>query len=297
MAHANPKHSSSQPNPISNEVSDGLIAYYSALASSALAQYDNIVHLLAPTSDWTASGAACEVLVRQLVRATLPTQYSVDKGYIYGQRVVGDKRVHSPEIDVLIHDAIHFAPLLRIDDFVIVQPAAVRGLIQVKRTLTSETLKLAIKNLINAKKHLGDCLSKIPNRLNFHPLENVFSAFLTFRDEVQDPADGRISETYKSHIKKAFQGFHDGYVMPHVYGSLSKRVFRFTGLNRLRMAYVAHRSFHNSGTNQDQRNLGLQVFLAMMTQEILRSGMRPPFAFPEDYEAEDHFIVFKKTGE
>jgi len=80
--------------------------------------------------------------------------------------------------------------------------------------------------------------------------------------------------------------------MPHFVGSLSRRVFGFSGLNLNRMAYVSYRCVHNAEDEQQRVNLSLQVFLAMMSNAILPMGMRPPFSFPQDYVSEDHFIVF-----
>ncbi len=76
---------------------------------------------------------------------------SVDKGFVYGRSVRADgKEDHSPEIDVLIHD---LQPIFRLDDFVIVQADAAKGLIQVKKKLTSQELGLGITNVAEAKRH------------------------------------------------------------------------------------------------------------------------------------------------
>lgn len=272
-----------------DDVNTGLVRFYSSLAASALAQYDNITHLLGKTSDWTAPGMACEVLIRQLIRNTLPTQFSVDKGFIYGRRAENDDSRHSPEIDILIHDSHTYAPLLRIDDFVIVQPAAVRGIVQVKRTMTSATLEKAMTNVVEAKQHLRDCTISGPRS---HQLENVFSAFITFRDEITDPKGGGVSATYENRIKEHFQDFRDGYIVPHFVGSLDRRVFGFMGLNTKQMGYVAYKSVHTATDGQKQ-HLGLQVFLSMLTRAIMPWGTIPPFAFPPDYVTEDHFVLFK----
>lgn len=273
-----------------DEIDKGLAQFYSSLAASAIALHDNISHLLGPTTDWTAPGMACEVLIRQVIRNTLPTQFSVDKGFIHGRRPTeGGQSRHSPEIDILIHDSHNYAPLLRIDDFVIVQPAAVRGIVQVKRTMSSGTLEKALHNIVEAKRHIRDCNGSFPRSVQ---LENVFSAFITFRDEISEPKAGGVSATYENRIKEHFQEFRDGYIAPHFVGSLDRRVFGFTGLNLNQMGYVAYRCVHKA-TDGQQQHMGLQVFLSLMAQAILPRGMRPPFAFPADYIGEDHFLLFK----
>lgn len=283
----------STPNVSANERSEveiGLTQFYSSLAATALAQYDNISHLLGQTSDWTAPGMACEVLIRQVIRSVLPTQFSVDKGFIHGRYMLeGGKSRHSPEIDILIHDSLHYAPLLRIDDFVIVQPAAVRGMVQVKRTMTSGTLAKALENIVDAKRHIRDCMGNVPRSVQ---LEDVFSAFITFRDEIADPKSGGVSATYENRIKEHFQEFRDCYIAPHFVGSLDRRVFGFTGLNLKQMGYVAYRCVHTA-TDGQQQHMGLQVFLSLLAKTILPWGCRPPFSFPAEYIAEDHFLLFK----
>jgi hypothetical protein len=84
---------------------------------------------------------------------------SVDKGFVFGRVQRGKKNIHGPEIDVLIHNSIDYRPVFRLEDFVIVQPEAVLGMIQVKRTLrTGKDASLAkgIRQVVDAKQHLLD---------------------------------------------------------------------------------------------------------------------------------------------
>src|ERR1700730_3956934 len=101
------------------DLSPGLVEFYSSQATLMLSQYENIERLLGPTNDWTAPGTYCEVLIRDLLRAYLPSYYRVDKGFIYGRRPVGDDTNHCPEIDILVHNNHHYRPLIQIEDFVI----------------------------------------------------------------------------------------------------------------------------------------------------------------------------------
>jgi hypothetical protein len=112
----------------------GLMSFYSSQANVMLDQYENINHLLGVTTDWTHPGTHCEVLLRAYLRRNLLQWMSIDKGYIYGLAKCGDKTYHGPEIDLLVHNTKDYSPLFRLDDFVIVQPEAVLGIIQVKRT-------------------------------------------------------------------------------------------------------------------------------------------------------------------
>lgn len=263
----------------------GLIEFYSAQANAALAKYDNILHLLGPTTDYTAPGTACEELIRELVRDVLPSRFSVDKGFIHGRREVDGQSVHSPEIDVLIHDSHTYAPLFRMGDFVIVQPSAVRGVIQVKRTMTSDKLRKGLENIVEAKRHIRDC--RPPGSPASHQIEDVFSAFITFQDDIPDRQDGSASETYDNRIRGCIQEFTDGYTAPTFVGSLTRRLFGFNGLNIRQMSYTCYPSQHQG------KNTGLQVFLALLTRSVLPMGMRPPFSFPSDYVNESHIVTYE----
>src|ERR1700722_10562772 len=126
--------SMTEPPTPTFDLAPGLLEYWSSQAELMLAQFENINHLLGPTKDWTHPGDFCEVLLRDLLRRFLPPWVSIDKGFFYGRTPLEGKDTHCPEIDLLIHDTQHYRPLFRMDDFVIVQPQAVRGMIQVKRT-------------------------------------------------------------------------------------------------------------------------------------------------------------------
>jgi len=259
----------------------GLFDFYASQAEVMLAQYENIVHLLGSTHDWTAPGTHCEVLLRDFLRRNLPSTFSVDKGFIYGRREVDGVSKHCPEIDILIHDTSHYRPAFRLEDFVIVQPEAVRGVIQVKRTLTAGQLTNAVKNVVEAKRFVRDCKTQ-PGV----PLEEVFAAAVFFEDEIPVPKNKLVSDTYKNQIVSHFSEFKDGYTMPNYVGSLKHLSLFFHGVNGQRMAYGVYNSIH------DGKNAGLQGFLVHLSRAILPFGMQPRFQFPKDYQNIDHFVFY-----
>ena len=194
--------SEKQPEPDTSEqpsdhgLGEGLFDFYASQAEVMLAQYENIVHLLGPTDDWTAPGTHCEVLLRDFLRRNLPSTFSVDKGFIYGRREVGGVSKHCPEIDILIHDTSLYRPAFRLEDFVIVQPESVRGVIQVKRTLTAGQLASAVENIVEAKRFVRDCKTQ-PSSVQ---LEQVFAAAVFFEDTIPVPQNKPVSDTYRNKI-------------------------------------------------------------------------------------------------
>jgi uncharacterized protein DUF6602 len=156
-------------HPTASSLQDGLSAFYSSEAEAALTKYENINHLLGTTSHHAHPGSLCEALIRDVLRRNVLQWMSVDKGYVYGRsvRALDGKEDHSPEIDILIHDTLNCRPMFRMADFVIVQPDAAMGLIQIKKKLTSKEIFKGLVNVAEAKRHALELRRRpiMPHRL------------------------------------------------------------------------------------------------------------------------------------
>lgn len=269
-------------------LAEGLIDFYSSQAKLMLAQYENINQLLGPTKDWTHPGNHCEILLRDFLRRHLLQWMSVDKGYIYGGVSRSGRSLHSPEVDVLIHNVKDYSPVFRLDDFVIVQPEAVIGIIQVKRTFRkvakNDTLAKGLKQVVAAKQHLLDVLiqKKAKNSVPLNVGDLViplFSAVVAFESSNDGSLQDSISAIHQEH-KAA--GHYDGtaikdeislYLLPTFIGSL-KGLCAYARRNVERQTYRIYDSQH------DDQNLSLQLFLHNMMSELKPLLDRKPFAFP-----------------
>ena len=208
------------------DLSAGVFEYYASQAAIMLAQYENINHLLGPTSDYTYPGYFCEVLLRDFLRRFLPSHFSVDKGFIFGRTTVDGRDTHCPEIDILIHDTHNFCPLFRMNDFVIVNARAVKAMIQVKRTLTRSQVTSGLANITRAKRHLIGIIRSE----GYHAKPSVFSALVGFGDRIHK---NKNSEVYRAELPKWKATSEPTtpldwkplslYVLPDFVGSLSKR--------------------------------------------------------------------------
>jgi len=253
------------------DLARGLFEFCSSQADAMLAHFRNINQLLGPTKDWTAPGTLCEVLIRDLIRRMLPSRYSVDKGFVFGRCMKGDKEVHSPEVDVLIHDTHEYAPVYRLGDFVIVRPDAVRAVIQVKRTLDGDKLQKAIANLVDVKQHLKSLGAiRIPNN-NY----DIFSAAFFFADDLKLQGGG-ISSTYAS-IVEPLKGV-EPLARPHFLGSLENRFYVVPFDSKAR--YDGFASLHGNG------NVALVTFLGYLTQYILPRYSSLPLYRPVDHPSD-----------
>jgi hypothetical protein len=245
------------------DLGPGLVEFYSSQATLMLSQYKNIERLLGPTDDWTAPGSYCEILLRDFLRAHLPSYYSADKGFIYGRRQVGDADRHCPEIDILVHDNHHYRPLLHIGDFVVVQAKATYGAIQVKRRMERDQLKKALTNLFDAREHLIVMCRDISRS----PLK-FFSAVVFFDEK--SPGGDRPSETYRACIEERFSDPQTWQLAPDFIGSLQHHFYRRSdyGINRLR--YAGYPACVN------HQNIAVQFLLWIITHIISGHGTQPP---------------------
>lgn len=80
-------------------------------------------------------GGHHETLFRSLLARHLPERYHVATGFVVGAFM--DRR---PQIDVIVYDRLNYVPLFREGDLVVVDLRAVRGLIEVKSSLTKARL-------------------------------------------------------------------------------------------------------------------------------------------------------------
>jgi hypothetical protein len=287
-----------------------LLEFYSSQADLLYAQYQNINQLLGPTSDWSHPGTHCEILLRDFLRRYMVRGLSVDKGYVFGRVANGQKDRHGPEIDILIHDAFAYPPVFRVDDFVIVQPESVRGIIQVKRALESRArhgdqvtdsfLYKGIAQAVDAKQHLLDVLlmecrkepwAKWPGcpREKVMQVGRVFSAVVGFEDKTD-----QAQETYRQAILHSYNRHHEirsfgsetdtgVAVLPNFVGGIMNGVCLASGTSNVNMreygcfeATVKERRKHY--------NIGLQLFLAYLFHALkwgdLGPASQPPFDLP-----------------
>jgi hypothetical protein len=103
------------------------------------------VHKLLGGRHHLSSGTYREGLLREFLTRVLPKSVSVDSGFIYGFGTVEASR----QLDVIIWDSLHYAPVFRTGEFVIVAPEAVIAVISVKTSLESSELKSAYENLLS----------------------------------------------------------------------------------------------------------------------------------------------------
>lgn len=204
------------------------------------------------THHHTHPGNYCEILIRDCLRKFLPAGLSADKGFFYGRGNLFGKNEHSPEIDILIHNTAKFRPLMQVDDFVIVPPESVVGIIQIKKTFTKAEIKSGIVNVVKARMLLQILYNQIdPMRKPSHPF-NPFLAVIGIADDV-----GLDTNFYSELLQDWWEGELDSphpgrhYYLPHIIGSL-RRCILYKSTDRHMVIYD---NYH------DGKNLFIQFFL------------------------------------
>ena len=113
--------------------------YYRKIQERIMVQRDIICSLL---SDPRIIGDYYEAIVRDAVREAVSSSFSVGRGVVLAE----DGRA-SRECDIIVYSASEYGSLFSSGDIVVVNPEAVRCVIQVKGTLTLDNLTDAVSNL------------------------------------------------------------------------------------------------------------------------------------------------------
>lgn len=113
--------------------------YYKNVQKKLMVQRDIIRSLL---KDPQIIGDYYEAIIRDAIRESIPESFAVRRGVI-----LSDTGETSRECDIIVYSAAEYGPLFLSENIVVVNPDAVRIVIQVKGTLNVENLKDAIENL------------------------------------------------------------------------------------------------------------------------------------------------------
>ena len=113
--------------------------YYRMVQEKILVQRDIICSLL---KDPQIIGDYYEAIIRDAVRESISGSFAVGRGVI-----LSEAGYSSRECDIIVYSAAEYGPLFVSGDIVVVSPEAVRCVIQVKGTISGDSLVDAIKSL------------------------------------------------------------------------------------------------------------------------------------------------------
>lgn len=113
--------------------------YYRMVQEKILVQRDIICSLL---KDPQIIGDYYEAIIRDAVRECISESFTVGRGVI-----LSEEGKSSRECDIIVYSAAEYGPLFISGDIIVVNPEAVRCVIQVKGTVSNDSLMDAIKSL------------------------------------------------------------------------------------------------------------------------------------------------------
>ena len=192
-----------------------LADYYSADAETLLIKYRQIEQLIGRSHHSVSEGSYCEVLLKEFLRRTLPRHVSVDGGFI--RRISDtdwsrkqpalptDAPIATPQLDIIVHDTENYAPLFRSEDFVVVLPDAVRGVIEVKKCLDRSKLSEAVET-IGKTTHLL--------RRWVHQSRLFTGIFAFSLDDGLSPATKVVSDSFRSVYQETLDTFEGDCDLP-----------------------------------------------------------------------------------
>jgi len=91
-------------------------------------------------------GNQYEHILRSLLKEYLPSCLQVGTGFVYDSRT----RVSSPQMDIIVYSDSKISPIHRAGDFVIVDPAAVSSVCEVKKSLQLHDLDSLVDKTIGS---------------------------------------------------------------------------------------------------------------------------------------------------
>jgi hypothetical protein len=185
-----------------------LALFHSTEAEALLLRFRQVENLIGPHHHAPSEGNYCEDLVRAFLRSALPGRLSVDTGFVTAaiRADLGEECRVSPQLDVIIHDTMDYAPLVRSGEFVVVLPDAVTGVIQVKKRLNSKELKMGLESLAKTRQMLH-----LTRRSRAH---RAFSALFSFTaDKSLRPQKG-LSGSYRNRLREVWRRFPASIAIP-----------------------------------------------------------------------------------
>jgi hypothetical protein len=121
--------------------------YYKKIQEKVIMQRDIINSLI---KDQRVIGDYYEAIIRDLIRENVPEAFAVGRGVI-----ISKEGKTSRECDIIVYNAAEYGPFFKSGVIVVINPEAVRCVVEVKGTITRKSLSDAVKNLssVNELRH------------------------------------------------------------------------------------------------------------------------------------------------
>lgn len=240
---------------------------------------------------WPSVGNYKEGVIRRQLVDYLPSRYSVGTGFVLFPEDTAP--VRSRQIDVLIWDSHNYAPLFRDGSFVIIPPQALRVAIEVKSTLTPDSMWESLANLDSLTQFI-DVLTAYHTadpeaRTGFQRFVVAAGTSMKFPDDVfrhlhryylrcvydkDNPTEQPVQASVQRRIALTKQSFLWG-MTPWISGiaALGAGMVRATRMGDSQVGY-----FVSNDVEADQQDQTIGIIRAsidlFLTSDVLRKGQR-----------------------
>ena len=260
--------------PLKKDCLKDLAEFYSQEEKALHERYNLVEKIIGRNHHNLSVGIFCENLVKEYIRKNLPQGLSVDSGFIhYIPNNAPVFPVATPQIDIIIYDDSCYPPLVRTNEFVVVEPKAVHAAIEVKKNLTSKNLYSAIKN---TSESLQFALHS--NQIS---LDGFFTGIFAFSSSIGKEAICQVLKNAKD----------DDLMLPNAICILKKILLTYEKTNGYEMFQITKGEKKIQGS---KIFFTLQGFLCLLFNNALGSCGKDTSRFSIDRNLESEYILFLK---
>lgn len=128
------------------------IEFHKSTTKELLAIKDRVRNLV---NHWGEDGRHQEAVIKTMIQRFLPEKYKIGSGFVVRQTRERGNHEPSKQIDLIIYDT-SFPVLFKDNDFVILTPDSVLGIIEVKANATNQGLQAIVKKANENGKFIFD---------------------------------------------------------------------------------------------------------------------------------------------
>ncbi len=254
-----------------NTAFEDLIKFHSHEAQALLKKHQAIEELIGKNHHNPTVGYHCEVLLKEYLRKNLPNRYSIDTGFVKCSPLNNglESIIATPQIDILVHDENEYAPIYRTGDYVIAEPEAVQAIIEVKKTLTTESLKCALDNISDSFLLTGKDRIFTPDR--------IFKAVVGFSTDI-----GKDGQALQEILTEFISDKKYLRVLPDLIVVLDEYIMQIVSIRDTTITYECKKFSAKTTIMGEENYLSLQYLLFSLREKVLSecSKKYSVFAFP-----------------
>jgi hypothetical protein len=178
------------------------IEFHKSTAKELLAIKDRVRNLV---NHWGEDGRHQEAVIKTMIQRFLPERYKIGSGFVVRQTHERGNHEPSKQIDLMIYDT-SYPVLFKDNDFVILTPDSVLGIIEVKANATNQGLRAIVAKSNENGKFIFDARVDKNRR--------IFNGIFSYESRVNN------IDTIASQIKEPWDSLNDGsklkYAVNHI---------------------------------------------------------------------------------